>query len=314
MAYPAEAFMKNVLLEIGGQKVDYVDSAWAAIRRELYLNSDERESYFEMNNFRVDDPIGLTKTFYVKVPFYFTEGDVTKALPLIALQYHEVKLNYNFNSALTGCAFVSQRVYADYIFLDTQERTLFAQNPHEYLITQLQIQDVGFQMTPASQNLKVQLNFNHPVRCLVWAGTTNVHGAFSASQKSLEANDSYAPVESALLQINGQDRFTTRPGSYFRFVQPLTTFGRSPSAGIYAYSFGLQSIGRNASTLNFSRIDMATLLLKTKSATAASIANVVDETQTTVSAIGAFTSLKIFAVNYNVGRVMSGMFGVAYAN
>jgi hypothetical protein len=169
-------------------------------------------------------------------------------------------------------------------------------------------------MAQTQQNFKIQLNFNHPCRYLIWAATTPVHGAFSASQKSLEANDNYAPFASSKLQINGIDRFTERPGSYFRFVQPFTTFGKSPSAGIYSYSFGLSGLGQNSGTMNFSRIDFSTLLLTTKAASAATIASIQNENETTSMSLTAYTGLKVFAVNFNVLRVMSGMGGMAYAN
>ena len=83
-------------------------------------------------------------------------------------------------------------------------------------------------------------------------------------------------------------------GAFFNFVQPHTHHTRTPSAGINVYSFALNPEEHQPSgTCNFSRIDNATL---------------------TVTMAGASPSLYVYAVNYNVLRVMSGMGGVAYSN
>ena len=97
-------------------------------------------------------------------------------LPLIALQYHEVKLIFEFNSAVNNVAGAAQvtlgtsnpvTVFANYVYLDTEERRRFAQNKHEYLIDQLQIQNESFTTTTGGQN-NTRLNFNHPVKYLAW--------------------------------------------------------------------------------------------------------------------------------------------------
>ena len=115
--------------------------------------------------------------------------------------------------------------------------------------------------------------------------------------------------------FNGIDRFSERQGAYFRFVQPFTTLQRTPSAGVYMYSFGLDdTTNKNTGTMNFSRVDTATLLLTTKAATASSISTITNTDTTVTAALTAFSGAKVFGVNYNVLRVMSGMAGLAYAN
>jgi len=314
--FPAEQVLKNVELSIGGQRVDYVDSDWMAIRRELFLTADQRDAYYEMNNFRPDDPDGMEKTFYVKVPFFFNSGDVSKAIPLIALQYHEVSLLINFETSIPGVSGVPKvRAFADYVFLDTMERQWFTSTSHDYLIEQVQIQTSNLNMDTVVKKHRVALDFNHPVRYIVWAGTTAEHGAFSASQQPFEANDVYSPISSCRITINGTERFQERDGSYFRFVQPYSVIGKAPSAGIYMYSFGFNNTSNtNTGTLNFSRIDMANFDFTTKAASAATIADVVSPQTTTVSALDAFTHLKFFAANYNVLRIQSGMGGLKFAN
>ena len=316
--FPAEQVLKNVELLIGGQRIDYVDSDWLAVRREMFLTADQRDAYYEMNNFRPDDPDGMEKTFYVKLPFFFNSGDMSKAIPLLALQYHTVSLLINIETgAIPGVSGVPKvRAFADYAFLDRQEREWFASVPHEYLIEQVQIQTANLEVDAILQKHRVSLDFNHPVRYIIWAGITPEHGAFSASQQPFEANDVYSPISSCRIMINGMERFQEREGSYFRFVQPYSVVGKAPSAGVYMYSFGFNnSSNTNTGTLNFSRIDMATFDYTTKAATAATIADVVDaKTTTTVSALDAFTHLKFFASNYNVLRIQSGMGGLRFSN
>ena len=87
------------------------------------------------------------------------------ALPLIALQYHEVKLNVSFATGAKGLGNVS--VWCDYVFLDTDERRRFAQVSHEYLIEQVQFSNAlsaGTSFNTSScQHLVKELRFNHPV-------------------------------------------------------------------------------------------------------------------------------------------------------
>jgi hypothetical protein len=319
------------------------------------------------------------------------------ALPLIALQYHEVKINIDFrpigeclwavNTLAAGSATVSvssayqqslvaASLYVDYIFLDTDERRKMAQNPHEYLIEQVQF--TGDESVGSSSN-KIKLNFNHPCKELVWVvqpdanvdycasltgGATlyktlgaqpfNYTDAIDALPNSIAAfgNDASIgnatgfiasglfqldgvqnqaagtstngasltdagtfvlaetaldmhcwgenPVVTAKLQLNGQDRFSEREGSYFDTVQPYQHHTRAPDAGINVYSFALRPEEHQPSgSCNFSRIDNAVLQLVLSSGTVS----------------GSNTAkVRVYAVNYNVLRVMSGMAGVAYSN
>ena len=108
------------------------------------------------------------------------------------------------------------------------------------------------------------------------------------------------PVEVAKLQLNGQDRFTEREGSYFDKVQPYQHHSRSPSTGINVYSFALRPEEHQPSgSCNFSRIDKATLQLTVS-------LNTVTGSRT--------AQVRVYALNYNVLRVMSGMGGLAYSN
>ncbi len=108
------------------------------------------------------------------------------------------------------------------------------------------------------------------------------------------------PVVTAKLQLNGQDRFSEREGSYFDVVQPFQHHTRSPDTGINVYSFALRPEEHQPSgSCNFSRIDNATLQLVLSSATVGGTAT---------------AKVRVYATSYNVLRVMSGMAGVAYSN
>jgi hypothetical protein len=112
--------------------------------------------------------------------------------------------------------------------------------------------------------------------------------------------DGKNPVEIAKVQLNGQDRFSEREGPYFDKVQPWQHHTRTPSTGINVYSFALKPEEHQPSgTCNFSRIDKATLNLTVS-------VNTVRSQNT--------AKVRIYAVNYNVLRVMSGMGGLAYSN
>jgi hypothetical protein len=400
-------------------------------------------------------------TLYVLLQFWFCTNPGL-ALPLIALQYHEVKINLDIrpideclwavttlncntnpypssNAAASQYAvgrpvpatiaynqsLVAASLYVDYVFLDTDERRRMAQNPHEYLITQLQF--TGDESVGSSSN-KIKLNFNHPVKELIWvvqpdqnvdycssltcdallfkvlgaqpfnytdaidalpnaihafggpaalaqdsrayidarglfqdagaldyqpaaewagftgywhgpsnpyneanlggqqvplpegldpaiaaalaSGTASAHlensgvsdaDTFVLSETSLDMHCwGQNPVVTAKLQLNGQDRFSEREGTYFSWVQPYQAHTRNPDEGINVYSFALRPEEHQPSgTCNFSRIDNATLQLVLSNAT-------VEGTKT--------AKVRVYATNYNVLRIMSGMGGLAYSN
>jgi hypothetical protein len=209
-------------------------------------------------------------------------------------------------------------LYLDYVYLDVDERRRFAQESHEYLIDQVQY--TGQQQITTSSG-RLDLTLNHPVKELIWVfqderkldcgSTTTISNGYT---DPFSYDDI---VNRARLQINGQDRFDERYGDYFWKVQPYQhhtgggngegvrrtqNFTRNP---INVYSFAIQPEEHQPSgTCNFSRIDNATLVFDS----------------VTSGAAGTFPSkatpynFRIYAVNYNVFRVMSGMGGLAYSN
>ena len=494
--FPGEQLIAQVEVEIGGQRIDRQYGDWMHIWNQLTMTSEQQRGYFKMigNTTQltfitdpsfadVDGPCDSLAprqvcaprnalpetTLYVPLQFWFCTNPGL-ALPLIALQYHEVKINldirpideclwavtslncnpasgtlsasqgqYGVATPVTAViaynqSLVAASLYVDYVFLDTDERRRFAQNPHEYLITQLQF--TGDESVGSSSN-KIKLNFNHPVKELIWvvqpdqnvdycssllcdttlfkvlgpqpfnytdaidalpnaihafggpaeiagkgayidarglfqdAGALDAYtpegytgywhgpndpynevnlggpsvglnasesssaaaqlaalaklglssysdftgaqsghnegstvsdaGTFVLSEVSLDMHCwGQNPVVVAKLQLNGQDRFSEREGSYFSWVQPYQVHTRSPDEGINVYSFALRPEEHQPSgTCNFSRIDNATLQLVLSNAT-------VEGTKT--------AKVRVYATNYNVLRIMSGMGGLAYSN
>ncbi len=256
----------KVELEIGGQLIDRQYGDWMHIWNELTLPEGKKTGFREM--------INHSGKLYIPLEFWFCRN-VGLALPLIALQYHEVKVNIDFGSDgnISGAS-----LYADYIFLDTDERRRFAQLSHEYLIEQVQF--TGDETIGNTQKA-IKMSFNHPVKELIW--------------RVKKTNNNYEIVTDAKLMLNGNDRFSQRDGQYFTHVQPYQHHTNIPASvhGIHVYSFALKPEEHQPSgTLNMSRIDTASLSLKC-------------ETGGTV---------KVYAVNYNVLRILSGMGGLAYSN
>jgi hypothetical protein len=325
VSYPGLRLLQDVEIEIGGQRIDKHYAAWMYIWNELSLPYGKRYGYQVMTG----DTLGFNSaaaTLYIPLEFWFCRN-VGLALPLIALQYHEVKINIDFETLVnmtaagtipTTSTLANASLWVDYIFLDTDERRRYAQLSHEYLIEQLQF--TGDETITGTNN-NIRLNFNHPVKELVWViqrdalqGTltntcsndwTNFSGyniTLGTSEDSLEGttNTGFSNVVSlAQLKLNGQDRFQERAGSYFNLVQPFQHHENvSKNVGINVYSFALKPEEHQPSgTLNMSRIDTAVLKLTTPLITSTNSAKA-----------------KIFAVNYNVLRIMSGMGGLAYSN
>jgi len=423
--FPGHQVVSQVEVEIGGQRIDRQYGDWMHIWCQLTLSSEQQRGYFKMigNTTSLtyitdpsfadingpcggDAPVNVCAprnalpetTLYIPLQFWYC-CNPGLALPLIALQYHEVKINLDLRpideclwavSDLNGSgntqvttaynqSLVAASLYVDYIFLDTDERRRMAQNPHEYLIEQLQF--TGDESVGSSSN-KIKLNFNHPCKELIWVvqsdanvdycasfqggtllnkvlgaqpfnytdavdalpnalhsfggpiATSGQNGFISSGAfEDQNANDvnviapevpgadsgvsdagtfvlgesaldmhcwGLNPVVVAKLQLNGQDRFSEREGSYFDQVQPFQHHTRAPDSGINVYSFALRPEEHQPSgSCNFSRIDNATLQLVLSNATVAGTST---------------AKVRVYATNYNVLRIMSGMGGLAYSN
>lgn len=181
------AMINKAEIEIGGQLIDRHYGDWMNIWTELTVPAGKRNGYDNMVGNALTasteqtsswDADAASPKYRIYVPFQFWfNRNPGLALPLIALQYHEVKLNLELRPVTdlvqgqTGTvsgSLVSCKLYVDYIYLDTDERRRFAQVSHEYLIEQVQF--TGSQTIPRGTTTQnITLNFNHPVKELVWA-------------------------------------------------------------------------------------------------------------------------------------------------
>lgn len=313
------ALMSSVEIEIGGQKIDKHYSDWMYIWDELTCPPGKEKRFRQEMIYKYDTETSLTldgntqRTVYIPLQFWFCRNPGL-ALPLIALQYHEVKVTIDFdtitnlvaggtstsihsklslNAAGLALSFVDCKLWCDYIYLDTDERRRFAQVSHEYLIEQLQF--TGDESITNNSTNKIRMNFSHPVKEIAWVIQTDLH---TASNRHFKYN---VKTESAKILLNGHDRITERNGNYFRLIQPYQHHTRISDKNVYCYSFALQPEEHQPSgTCNFSRIDNATLSLTSVAGAGSSVTGT--------------SKVKVFAVNYNVLRIMSGMGGLAYSN
>ena len=193
--------INNVELEIGGQKIDKQTTQWNQIWADLTTPESKAAGYQCMTGGCENGNTFGVGLIQIPLNFWFCRNPGL-ALPLIALQYHEVKLK-----CVWGSTVGTRKVVCDYIYLDTDERRRFAQVSHEYLIEQVQEQN-------ADTSGSFKLNFNHPVKELIWTS---------------DATNSYAD---ALLKLNGHDRFSKQQEEYFQLRQPLDYHTSCPGQNI----------------------------------------------------------------------------------
>ena len=334
---PGHALINNVELEIGGQLIDrqygHFMEAHSELTENRYSNSyltvhDQPETHFINASNSYYSPFQQTAgaggivfyrgtyhenfNLYVPLRFWFCRH-IELALPLIALQYHEVNIKITFTEMYNSYRVNINKdpeLWVNYIYLDTDERRRFAQVSHEYLIEQVQTQEfLWTELAGSDQRLK--LNFNHPVKELIWGVTRSYFladgwgndltkgGSFS----TFHHTDSDGVNTKCKLKLNGHDRFDEQDIDYFTRYQPYKyhkNLSRSNNIDtIGVYSFALRPEEHQPSgTCNFSRIDSAVLEIKSVGGEYKGIPIV----------------LQMYAINYNVLRIMSGMGGLAYSN
>ena len=237
--------LKKIEIEIGGQIMDTHYGEWLFLWENLTSNFDNSVKLDSM----LGGYLGGTETTavscggrpnvrYIPLQFWFCRNPGL-ALPLIALQYHEVRFNITLSPAtdlVSGTAGTAGSVsaqaaklpqlkdmalYFDYVYLDVDERRRFAQQTHEYLIEQLQY---GLQQTVTTSSARIDLTLNHPVKELVWvfqdARKTDCGSELTKNMGFTQPFSYDDIVNRCRLQLNGQDRFDERYGDYFWRVQP----------------------------------------------------------------------------------------------
>ena len=289
--FPGEQLIAQVEVEIGGQRIDRQYGDWMHIWNQLTLSSEQQKGYYKMIGHTtqltyitdptfadVNGPCASSggpnqvcaprkalpeTTLYIPLLFWFCRNPGL-ALPLIALQFHEVKINIDFRPIgeclwavknLTGSSstlsvpqayqqsLVAASLYIDYVFLDTDERRKFAQNPHEYLIEQLQF--TGDESVGSSSN-KIKLNFNHPCKELIWVVQPDVNVDYCAS---LEGGQTLFKTLGAQ-PFNYTDAIDALPNAIHAFGGPAETSGENAfitTSGLFQMGGAIDSIATAAS-------------------------------------------------------------------
>jgi len=239
----AYQLLKKIEVEIGGQIIDTHYGEWLFLWENLTSSFDNSVKLDSMTGGYLGGSVttavscgGRPSILYIPLQFWFCRNPGL-ALPLIALQYHEVRVNVTLSPATDlvskgTYASVAQAasalpqlkdmaLYIDYVYLDVDERRRFAQQSHEYLIDQLQF---GLQQTLTTASARIDLTLNHPVKELVWvfqdARKTDCGSALTDGEGFTQPFSYDDIVNRCRLQINGQDRFDERYGDYFWRVQP----------------------------------------------------------------------------------------------
>ena len=385
MAWVAERAFSSVELFIGGQSIDKHYQLWFRLYAEVFLNDTKKQNYGKLTS--CPSPTNsITSPSYVYLPllFWFNRNPGL-FLPLVALQYHEVRLDFTMSSQYTSYFGNNPfAVWANYVYLDTEERDKVAKKPAEYLIEQVQhvnADPVG--STNENTPSVIRMQYNHPVKELIWcfqnpapssnpnslwnfcSSVSNVNvtvdpSKFAGSQApfspahvgspalfvpapfatplyassntvvtssniqtgtllSVQSNvlsgnvfwvesgvpiassnltygQEVGPMHQAKIILNGTDRFVPQYGKYFNQYQPYQYHAGVPYPGIYVYSFALKPEELQPSgTCNFSRIDMAQIAVNLKTGMPS-------------------LNQQMFAVNYNILRIQSGLGGLAFAN
>ena len=317
------ALIKSAIVKIGGYTVDTQSGEWMDIHSQYNVSKDKQNTYDEMvGNRATSTNILADNELTLHIPLHFWFSNPGLALPVEALQYHDVEIHFEFakladmivsDVALSApvdttgaiAAFSACKLYVDYVFLDTDEKRRTIQSSHEYLIEQVQTLNAE-DINAGDTSRKLDLFLKHPVKALYWVMSNNKYTTTGSMGKnnqpllyeadnSIENKDTFTSMK---LLFNGGDRFTERPAKYFRLTQPYQYFKCCPDKYIYSYSFALRPYDLQPSgTCNFSRIDNVKMNI-TFNAT----------TQTATA-----SKLKIYAVNYNVLRVMNGMSSVVFS-
>jgi len=382
MCWVAERAFNSVELFIGGQSIDKHYQLWFRLYAECFLDESKKSNYGKLTSLPVPNNVNQTSTGYVYLPLlFFFNRNPGLFLPLIALQYHEVRIDFTLTSTYANY-FGSNppAVWANYVYLDKEERDKFATKNQEYLIEQVQHVN-GDPVGSSTENTPsvIRMQYNHPVKELIWvyqnsapssnpnamwnfssnvanvnvtidtnnlaqsgaltqphntgcpnlfipsvlssplystaAGSVAQNGTIFAQANVLAGNvlwvesglpqygtanvtygQEVGPLHKFKLILNGTDRATEQFGKYYNQYQPYQYHAGHPYPGIYIYSFALKPEDLQPSgSCNFSRIDMAQVAVSFKTGMPSLVQ-------------------QMFAVNYNILRIASGMGGLAFAN
>ena len=333
------ALIQEISIEIGEQQIDRQNGEWMEIWSTYTTTNDKKNGFYEMIGkmppFTTPNIMGPRK-FYIPLHFWFCRNPGL-ALPLIALQYHPVRINltlrplnelWSHNLLTTNLCDTIQvspasitdlMLWGDYIYLDPEERRRFVSSAHEYLIEQVQYTaPLPFQYNSNSASLRVE--FNHPLREIFWLIQREDMIRFRQhfNYSSLGVNEAITNLtrkhilQDAVLQLDGFDRFQIRDARYFNLVQPWQHHTVVPNQSyLYSYSFAIdpESV-QPCGSLNASRMNSIVLQVNLVP-TVVSAITLLDSSGSTVKCPSSFRG-RIYAINHNVLRIADGFGGVLF--
>ena len=307
-----------VELQFGGEPIDRISGDLLDIFMDITTPSGKKQPLYDMigkystfNNNTQTEALKLL----IPIPFWFCRS-IEKALPLISMQYTDIKLVFQFKpfdkcwyklsngeTPSSTPSITKANLICNFIYLDVFERTKFAKEKnHEYLIEQFQSLN-GFQLAQNLINANVRLFFNHNIKELYWTYRTSV--ATSNNDYNNYANVTnygtsneliVAPFNEMNLRFNGNDRFEKLAETFFRLYQPYKHHSSGTNDYIYMYSFALAPEDTQPSgTCNFSKLDNITLNLDCSASIPSGIINV-------------------YSINYNILRIQNGMSGLLFSS
>ena len=341
------ALIQEITFEVGEQEIDRQTGEWMEIWEQLTTPASQRDALNarlgRYDGYTVPElipgPLSEGLRLYIPLQFYFCKNPGLY-LPLLALQYHPIRINItitplqklfftpqsvlvpNCTLSVNQANITSMMLWGDYVYLDVEERRRFVSKSHEYLIDQVQYTPL-IGVTATQQQVNIQTDFNHPIKEFIFVAQRDfmnqVNEPFNYS--SLATNEQLPAaiqpylmpgqvrtdlISTALLQLDGYDRFQVRQAPYFRLVQPYDHHTTTPVQNfIYCYSLALRpEDAQPTGTLNASRIDAVNWQIMMNQTLNS---NAVDPPVSR----GACT-IRIYAINYNVFRVINGFGGVLF--
>ncbi len=329
----AHALIQEVSLEIGEQEIDKQTGEWMELWSNYTVGEDKKQAWNNMigkvaGGSQGNAPSTTLNLFgpfslYVPLRFWFCKNPGLY-LPLLALQYHPIRVNIKLRPlnemfvvdvpgtnpcdiTAASASITSMNLYGDFVHLDVEERRRFVSNAHDYLIEQVQYTN-SLPIDSSSITVQLPMEFNHPIRELFWFiqrdAAVNAHQWFNYSNLAISESTTSVtglqnPITSALIKLEGMDRFDERTADYFRLVQPYQYHTVVPLDDfVYSYSFCFRPEDTQPSgSMNASRIDTLTLQLTMNNM---------------VSPARGKSNARIYALNHNVLRIVDGFGGLLF--
>ena len=322
--------MNNIELQIGGIIIDRQYSIWLHLWNELFENILKKSDYDyffckNSNGYTFDNTEKDSMYLYLPLKFFFNRH-IGLSLPLISIRNQEILFKVKLES-LNNLIYTDYdgsdindlikindiKILTNFIYLDQDERSKFAQASHEYLIEQ--VNKTSYNRLK-SDEINLELNLNHPTKYYILTlqnksdidsykfyndYTGNFTYTVTNNFPNIDTNKNNT-VNNAQLELNGVDRTSNYDGSYYNYVTSYETNINTPADGINFYSFALNPNDIQPSgTCNFSRLNRKTIKL-----------SLTDEFLTRISSSD-YILINFLSVNYNILKFNKGLCNLVFA-